>query len=127
VEITDSLFEDNRCECRTYSGSSTDFCGGGAIRFSHVGGDADLVKIERNVFRRNAALRTASIDAYGGAIGGFDDGIIIGPGNVFEQNSAATADGAITCNGQSQPGTIIDAVDPSVVFSGNTPDNGCGR
>lgn len=127
VEITDSVFEDNRCECRVYSGSSTDFCGGGAIRFSHVGGDANLVKLQRNVFRRNAALRLATIDAYGGAIGGFDDGLIIGPGNVFEQNSAATADGAITCNGQSHLGTIIDAVDPTVVFSGNTPDNGCGR
>lgn len=127
VEITDSVFEDNRCECRVYSGSSTDFCGGGAIRFSHVGGDANLVKLQRNVFRRNAAQRLAAIDAYGGAIGGFDDGIIIGPGNVFEQNAAATADGAITCNGQSHLGTIIDAVDPSVVFSGNAPDDGCGQ
>lgn len=127
VEITDSIFEDNRCECRAYSGSSIDLCGGGAIRFSHVGGDANLVKIQRNVFRRNAALRLGANDAYGGAIAGFDDGIIIGPGNVFEQNTAATADGAISCNGQHFLGTIIDAVDPSVSFSGNAPDNGCGR
>ena len=94
VEITDSLFEDNSCECQVYSGSSTDLCGGGAIRFSHVGGDATLVKIERN---------------------------------VFENNHAATDDGAISCNGQDRLGTIIDEVDPSVVFSGNTPDDGCGQ
>jgi len=127
VEITDSLFEDNRCECRVYSGSSVDLCGGGAIRFSHVGGDASLVKLERNVFRRNQALRLANIDAYGGAIGGFDDGIVIGPDNVFEKNHAATADGAISCNGQDRLGTLIKEVDPSVVFSDNTPDDGCGK
>ena len=127
VEITDSLFEDNLCECGTYSGSSTDLCGGGAIRFSHIGGDAKLVKIEGNVFRNNEARRTGSIDAYGGAIGGFDDGIIIGPGNVFDDNHAGTADGAISCNHQPRVGTIIKSVDPTVVFTNNIPDNGCGR
>lgn len=126
VEITDTLFENNYCECSTYSGSSIDLCGGGAIRFSHVGGDGNLVKIRNNVFRNNEARRTGSIDAYGGAIGGFDDGIVIGPGNVLDSNHA-TGDGAISCNHQATVGTLISAVDPSVIFTHNTPDNGCGK
>ena len=125
VEITDSVFQDNYCECMTYSGSSSDLCGGGAIRFSHVGGDANLVKIRNNTFRNNEARRAAMIDAFGGAIGGFDDGFIIGPGNVFDANHA-TGDGALSCSHEPRLGTIIDAVDPSVVFTSNTPDNGCG-
>lgn len=127
IEITDSRFEDNRCDCVTYGFSGTDLCGGGAIRVSHIGGDASLVKIERNVFLRNQSRKTGSIDAYGGAIGGFDSSIILGPGNVFTDNRAGTGDGAISCSHQSTLGTIIDAVDPSVTFQGNLPDNGCGR
>ncbi len=127
VEITDTLFEDNFCECGSYSFSSTDLCGGGAIRLSHIGGDANLVKLQRNVFRHNEARRTGSIEAYGGAIGGFDCGVIIGPGNVFDGNAAGTGDGAISCTHQPTLGTIINAVDPSVVFTNNLPDNGCGR
>jgi len=126
VEITDSVFEHNLCECGVYSGSDTDLCGGGAIRFSHVGGDAALVKIENNVFRYNEARKTAEDDAYGGAIGGFDDSIILGPGNVFEGNVATTRDGAISCGAQTGLGSIIDAVDESVQFLDNSPDNGCG-
>ncbi len=126
VEITDSLFEDNWCDCVRYSYSSTDLCGGGAIRLSHVGGDASLVKIQRNVFKNNRSLRTGSIDAYGGAIGGFDSAVIIGPGNVFQNNHADTGDGALSCSHRASLGTIITAVDPSVTFSGNTPDTGCG-
>ncbi|MDP1826573.1 MAG: hypothetical protein Q8L48_25105 [Archangium sp.] len=127
VEITDTRFEDNSCECQSYSGSSADLCGGGAIRFSHIGGDANLVKIRNNVFRFNQSRRTGSIEAWGGAIGGFDSGLIIGPGNVFEGNVAGTGDGAISCSHEPRLGTIIDAVDPSVVFTNNTPDNGCGK
>ena len=127
VEITDSVFEGNSCECKTYSVSANDLCGGGAIRLSHVGGDANLVKIQNNVFRDNDARRTGAIDAFGGAIGGFDDALVIGPGNVFDSNHADTGDGAISCTHQSTLGTIIDAVDPTVVFTNNTPDNGCGQ
>lgn len=128
IEITDSLFEDNSCECGTYSGTSVDLCGGGAIRFSHIGGDGELVKIRNNVFRNNESRQTnPSIDAYGGAIGGFDSGIVIGPGNVFENNRAASGDGAISCAHQPTTGLVIDEVDPSVVFTGNSPDNGCGK
>lgn len=127
VEITDTLFEDNHCDCVSYSGSSTDLCGGGAIRFSHVGGDANLVKVERNTFRNNGALKTGSIDAYGGAIGGFDSSVILGPGNAFVDNQAGTGDGAISCAGQPRTGLIIKSVDPSVTFSGSAPDNGCGQ
>jgi hypothetical protein len=127
VEITDSLFENNRCDCVIYSGSSADLCGGGAIRFSHIGGDAALVKVERNVFRDNEARKVSSIDAYGGALGGFDSRIVVGPGNVFVTNRAATGDGAISCAHDSTVGRIFSAVDPTVVFSGNLPDNGCGQ
>ena len=121
VEISDSHFEDNSCDCSSYSGSSADLCGGGAIRFSHVGGDASLVNIRGNVFRNNRS------GAYGGAIGGFDSGFILGPGNVFENNRASSGDGAISCSHEPRLGTIIDAVDPSVTFTDNSPDNGCGR
>ena len=127
VEITDSVFEDNYCECGSYSFSSIDLCGGGAIRLSHIGGDANLVKIQRNVFRNNESRRTGAIEAYGGAIGGFDDGVIIGPGNVFDGNEAGTGDGAISCNHQPNVGPIIKSVDPTVSFTSNLPDNGCGR
>jgi hypothetical protein len=122
VEISDSRFENNSCDCVRYSGTGPDLCGGGAIRFSHVSGDAALVKINGNVFRNNE-----SRGGYGGAIGGFDDGVIIGPGNVFEGNRAGLGDGAISCAHEPRLGTVIDAVDPSVVFSGNAPDNGCGK
>jgi hypothetical protein len=127
VEITDSVFDYNSCECAWYDGSETDLCGGGAIQFVHVGGDAALVTIERNTFRFNQALKTGEWDAYGGAIAGFDSGVILGPNNVFENNAAATRDGAIYCGVPQSPGLIIDSVDPSVVFENNTPDNGCGQ
>lgn len=127
IEITDSRFEDNRCDCVSYSGSSTDLCGGGAIRFSHIGGDANLVKLERNTFVGNEARKTGSILAYGGAIGGFDSSLLLGPGNVFTGNRAGTNDGAISCAGQPQVGLVIDGVHPSITFSGNTPNNGCGK
>lgn len=65
-------------------------------------------------------------NAYGGAIGGFDSSIIIGPGNVFTDNRAGSGDGAISCTHRAAVGTIIDGVDPSVTFQGNSPDNGCG-
>lgn len=127
VEITDSLFEDNTCECGVYSGVGTDVCGGGAIRFSHIGGNADLVKIRNNVFRNNQSLRTTTFDAFGGAIGGFDSSLIIGPGNVFEGNHASTNEGAISCANVPQLGLVIDGVDPSVTFANNSPNNGCGQ
>ncbi len=127
VEITDSLFEDNTCECGVYSFSSSDLCGGGAIRVSHIGGDATLVKFRNNVFRHNQSLRTTTIDAYGGALGGFDSAVIIGPGHVFDGNHASTGDGALSCSHQAGVGTIISAIDATTVFTNNTPDNGCGQ
>jgi hypothetical protein len=125
VEITDSLFEDDSCECGVYVGSADDKCGGGAIRFSHVGGP---VTIERNVFRRNRALSTAGagIPAYGGAIGAFSSLLPLGPGNLFEANSAQAADGAISCAGHAALGVNFISVDASNVFSANVPDKGCG-
>lgn len=127
VEITDSVFEGNRCECVVYGGSSVDLCGGGALRVSHIGGDATLVKVERNVFRDNEARKTAAPEAYGGAIGGFDSSVLLGPGNAFIGNRASTGDGAISCAHQPNVGAVIDGIDPSVTFSGNVPDNGCGK
>lgn len=124
LEITDSLFEDNSCECGTYDGSADDKCGGGAIRFSH---DVPPIKIERNVFRNNRALRTAAIDAYGGAIGAFDSLLPLGKDNQFIGNSAQAHDGAISCAGHPQLGINFTSVDPSNVFTSNLPDNGCGR
>ena len=123
LEITDSLFEDNVCECGTYDGSTDDKCGGGAIRFSH---NVPPIKIERNVFRNNRALRTAAIDAYGGALGGFDSLVPIGKNNQFLGNSAQAHDGAISCAGHPQLGFNFASVDSSNTFTGNTPDNGCG-
>lgn len=123
LEITDSLFEDNSCECGVYAGSADDKCGGGAIRFSH---DVEPIKIERNVFRNNRALRTADIDAYGGALGAFDAQVPIGAGNQFIGNTAQAKDGALSCAGRPQLGVNFTSVDPSNVFAGNQPDNGCG-
>jgi hypothetical protein len=127
VEVTDSLFEGNRCDCATYAVNTNDLCGGGAIRFSHIGGSASLVKLERNVFRDNEARKTTTFDAYGGAFGGFDCSLILGTGNVFTNNRATNGDGAISCANQPQPGLVFDAIDPSNSFSGNTPNNGCGK
>jgi hypothetical protein len=123
VEITDTLFEDDACECGIYVGGPDDLCGGGAIRFSHVGGP---VTIERNVFRRNRALSTNGIDAYGGGIGAFNSALPLGKGNLFENNSAQAADGAISCAGHAALGVNFISVDASNVFSGNVPDKGCG-
>ncbi|MBI5498273.1 MAG: hypothetical protein HY904_24945 [Deltaproteobacteria bacterium] len=123
VEVTDTLFEDNTCECGIYVGSANDKCGGGAIRFSHVAGP---VTVARNTFRNNRALNTVGIPAYGGAFGAFDSGIPLGPGNRFENNAAADADGAISCAGQAVLGVNFTRVDSTNVFTGNTPDNGCG-
>ena len=127
VEITDSLFEDNTCECGAYAEQTNDLCGGGAIRLTQIHGDASLVKISGNVFRNNESQRAGSLDAFGGAIGGASGNVIIGPGNLFDGNRAASGDGAISCNHKPMLGTLIDAVDPSVVFTQNIPDNGCGR
>jgi len=126
IEITNTLFDNNSCDCATYSGSTDDVCGGGAIRVSHVVGNEELVKIRNNDFRDNSAKKTTGIDAYGGAIGGFSSSIIIGPGNAFISNSAHTLDGAISCAGHNETGLVIRSVDPSVTFTGNTPNNGCG-
>lgn len=127
VEVTDSLFEGNRCDCVTYAEASNDLCGGGAIRFSHIGGPASLVKLERNTFRDNEARKTTTFDAYGGAFGGFDCSLVLGPGNAFIGNRATTGDGAISCANHAQVGVVFDEVDPSNTFSGNVPDNGCGK
>lgn len=127
VEITDSRFENNSCECGIYSGTATDRCGGGALRLMRIAGDEDLVKLNNNVFKNNKAMSgDAGIEAFGGAISGSASGVIIGAGNVFEGNSAASGDGAISCNHDAMLGSVIDAVDPSVVFSTNVPNNGCG-
>ncbi|MFI5299450.1 MAG: hypothetical protein ACHREM_15265 [Polyangiales bacterium] len=123
VEISDTLFEDDDCECGVYVGSADDKCGGGAIRFSHVGGP---VTITNNVFRHDSALSTAGIDAYGGGVGAFDSQLPLGVGNLFDSNSASAADGAISCAGHPALGVDFTSVDPSNVFTGNTPDIGCG-
>ena len=126
VEITDSLFEDNSCECGTLLGvgGSEDSCGGGAIRFVHVGGPT--VKIERNLFRNNHAYKTAGYATFGGALGAFSTQIRIGPGNLFEGNSSGVIDGAISCGGQPSLGVNFTEVDPSNRFLHNAPDIGCG-
>ena len=127
VEITDSTFENNSCECGTYYASSADLCSGGAVRLSLISGDADLVKIRGNLFRGNEARRTGTIDSFGGAIGGSQTGVILGPGNVFDSNRGGTGDGAISCNHKPTLGSNFAGVDPSVTFSANLPDNGCGK
>ena len=126
VEITDSRFEGNSCECGVYRPSNNDLCGGGALRLTQVSGNGDLVKIQNNVFRNNQARRTADVDAFGGAIGGAQSSITLGAGNVFEGNKA-TGDGAISCNHNPALGSIIDEVDPTATFTSNLPDNGCGK
>jgi hypothetical protein len=125
VEITDSVFDDNSAECGIWYGA--DGCGGGAVRLTLINGDESLVKLRGNTFRNNSALRGGTVDAFGGAIAGSAARVTIGPGNVFDANRAATADGAISCNREPKLGTVIDKVDPTVVFSANSPDNGCGR
>lgn len=127
VEVTDSLFEGNRCDCVNYPEGVDDLCGGGAIHFFHVGGPASLVKLERNTFRNNEARKTTIYDAYGGAFGGFDCSLVLGPGNAFIDNRATTGDGAISCAHHPQVGVVFDEIDPSNTFSGNVPDNGCGQ
>lgn len=127
VEITDTLFENNSCECGLYFGNVNDKCGGGALRLSRVGGSADLVKIERNTFRGNSAKSAGAMTpAFGGAIAGAQSGVLLGAGNVFENNEAASGDGAISCNNEPMLGRVIKEVDPSVTFSNNRPGNGCG-
>lgn len=127
VEITDSRFENNRCECGQYYPVTGDLCGGGALRLSQVSGDGELVKLQGNVFKNNTASITAGIDAYGGALSGAHASIVIGPGNVFEHNTAGTGDGAISCNHQPRLGSVMTEVDLTTTFTGNTPDNGCGK
>jgi len=127
VEISDSRFENNGCECAQYYPSSADLCGGGAVRLSQVSGDDQIVVLRNNVFKRNTATGTATIEAFGGALSGSHSGFVIGPGNVFEGNSAATGDGAISCNHEPRMGSVIEDVDPTTVFTGNTPNNGCGK
>lgn len=127
IEITNSLFERNSCDCYAYVSSSTDLCGGGAVRFAHIGGDEELIKIRDNLFSDNHARLHDSLGAYGGAIAGFDASVILGPGNVFTNNSAATTDGAVSCGGVPNVGLVLKSIDASVTFTGNTPNNGCGR
>lgn len=129
VEVTDTRFEDNACECAIYSGSANDRCGGGALRLLRISGDGDLVKINGNLFKNNQARSSADggVPAYGGAIAGAQSGVVLGANNVFENNTAATGDGAISCNAQPMLGSIIDEVDVSVTFTGNMPNNGCGK
>ena len=128
VEITDSRFENNACECEAYSPNATDKCGGGALRLMRVNGDEDLVKISNNVFKNNKAMAgDAGIPSFGGAISGARSGVILGAGNVFEGNSAASGDGAISCNNEPMLGSVVDEVNPAVVFTNNTPNNGCGK
>ncbi len=126
VEITDTVFENNSCDCTFYGANVNDKCGGGALRLSRVSGDADLVKLERNTFRGNSA-KSGPVPGYGGAIAGAQSGVILGAGNVFENNEAAGGDGAISCNNEPMLGRVIDEVDPSVTFTNNRPTNGCGR
>ncbi len=123
VEISDTLFEGNSCECGVYVGSANDKCGGGAIRFSHVGGPVTIVN---NVFHDNHALATSGIDAYGGAIGAFDSALPLGSGNLFDGNVAQKADGAISCAGHPQLGVNFISVAANNTFTGNLPDIGCG-
>lgn len=123
VEVTDTLFDSNTCECGIYVGSADDKCGGGAIRFSHVAGP---VTVERNTFRRNQALNTNGIPAYGGALGAFDSAVPLGAGNTFEHNVASEMDGAISCAGHPALGINFIRVDPGNTFTGNLPDVGCG-
>lgn len=127
VEITDSLFENNSCECAQYDPSSANLCGGGALRLTLISGDGELVKLQGNVFKGNAAHVTAGIEAYGGAVSGAHSEFVLGPGNVFELNTADTGDGAISCNHEPRFGSVIDGVDVTTTFTRNTPDNGCGR
>ena len=127
VEITDSRFEGNSSECGVYRPSSSDLCGGGALRLTQVSGNGELVKLQGNVFRDNKARRTAEIDAFGGAIGGAQTSVTLGAGNVFEGNHADTGDGAVSCNHLPASGSIIKEIDPSATFISNLPDNGCGR
>jgi hypothetical protein len=127
VEISDSHFEGNSCDCAlTSAPSTTDLCGGGAVRFSHVAGNADKVKIVNNRFLNNQSRTTGTMPAYGGALAGFDNSIIIGPGNVFSDNSAGAGDGAISCTNQTALGNNFVSVDPSCTFANNVPNNGCG-
>lgn len=121
VEITDNTFENNSCECSVYSTNANDTCGGGALRLTQVSGNATLVKIEGNTFRNNSAKV-----GFGGGLGGSQSGVTLGAGNVFEGNEAA-AGGAISCNNEPMLGKVIDELDPSVTFTGNRPDIGCGR
>lgn len=129
VEITDTRFEGNTSECAAYSGSLSDRCGGGGLRLVRINGDEDVVKVQNNIFRNNRALSGADggIEAYGGALAGAQSGVILGAGNVFEGNTAATNDGAISCNAEPTLGSVVDAVDLSVTFTSNTPNNGCGK
>ena len=124
VEITDTLFEDNACECAGYG--ATDICSGGAIHVSHVGGPASLVTLRNNVFRHDEARKSGAAGAYGGAIGGFDSSLILGPGHVFDANRAASGDGALSCDHQPALGSVISSIDVSTVFTNNVPDIGCG-
>jgi hypothetical protein len=123
VEITHTLFEGNSCECGIYVGSPDDKCGGGAIRFSHIGGP---VTIDDNVFHDNHALGASGIDAYGGAIGAFSSLLPLGKNNVFDENGAQKADGAISCAGHPELGVNFISVGPGNTFTNNVPDIGCG-
>ena len=123
IEITDTLFEDNECECGLYVGSADDKCGGGAIHFAHIVGPVTLAN---NVFRNNRALGSSDIPSYGGAFGAFDSALPLGAGNLFEGNSASMADGAISCAGHPSFGVNFISADPSNSFVGNQPDIGCG-
>ncbi len=127
VEITDTRFEGNACECSLYSSSALDLCGGGGLRLTRVSGDDTLVKIQNNTFINNEARAGGMVQSFGGGLGGSQSGVILGPGNVFEGNSAANGGGAVSCNNEPMMGSVIDEMDPSVTFSNNRPDNGCGR
>ena len=127
IEVTDTTFEGNVAECSVYGATANDLCGGGGLRLSRVSGNDVLVKIQNNTFRNNEAKALSTVESFGGALSGSQSSVILGPGNVFEGNSAATGDGAISCNHEPMLGRVVSEIDPSVTFSGNRPDNGCGR
>lgn len=127
VEISDTRFEGNSCECSLYSSTPLDRCGGGGLRLTRVSGSDVLVKLQNNTFLNNEARAVGMVESFGGGLSGSQSGVILGPGNVFEGNSAANGDGAISCNHEPMLGSVIDEVDPSVTFTNNRPDNGCGK
>jgi hypothetical protein len=122
VEITNTLFKDNSCDCQYIdTPSSDDRCGGGAIRLTQL---CPNFKLEGNAFCGNRA-QTGRSSGRGGALSAWmASDLNVGKNNVFSGN-AANAEGAISCAGRGL-GTGFASVDPSNSFVDNKPDIGCG-